>query len=57
MTKVMSTSIYFDVTAHLKKIDEIYEEHMADILADQIGLQIFGEKSKPTRNSTYLVGT
>jgi len=53
----MSTSIYFDVTAHLKKIDEIYEEHMADILADQIGLQIFGEKSKPTRNSTYLVGT
>lgn len=53
----MSTNIYFDVTAHLKKIDDIFQDFMADKLADMTGLTIFGEKNKPTRNSTYLLGT
>lgn len=53
----MSTNTYFDVTAHLKKIDDIFQDFMSDKLADMIGLTIFGERSKPTRNSTYLLGS
>lgn len=53
----MSTNIYFDVTAHLKRIDEIFQDFMADKLDEMEGLKIFGEKSKQTRNSTYLLGT
>lgn len=57
MTNVMSTNIYFDVTAHLKKIDDIFQDSMADKLADMTWLTLFGEKNKPTRNSTYLLWT
>lgn len=57
MTKVISTNIYFDVTAHLKKIDDIFQDFMADKLADMVWLTLFGEKNKPTRNSTYLLGS
>lgn len=57
MTKVVSTNIYFDVTAHLKKIDDIFQDFMADKLEDMVWLRLFGEKTKATRNSTYLLGT
>lgn len=52
---VITTKDYWDQSAHLKAIDEIFQESMEDKLDDLVLLRIFDEESNKHRNDTILV--
>ncbi|MDR0651190.1 MAG: hypothetical protein LBG59_07535 [Candidatus Peribacteria bacterium] len=54
---ILSTDLYFDEEAHLKKLDDIFLESVTDKLSEVMGLKFFDEKTKIRRNSTYEVSS
>lgn len=51
----IKTADYWDQTAHLKVIDEVFQESMEDKLNDMIGLKIFDDETTRKRNDTVLI--
>lgn len=47
---MLDTTKYKDLTDHIKKIDEIYNDAMADALEDKVGFELFDQKKNSNRH-------
>lgn len=47
---MLDTTKYKDLTDHIKKIDEIYNDAMADSLEDKVGFELFDQKKNSNRH-------
>ncbi|PZM87356.1 MAG: hypothetical protein DLD55_01760 [candidate division SR1 bacterium] len=51
----IKTTDFWDQTAHLKVIDEVFQESVQDKLSDLVGLKIFDDETTKRRNDTMLI--
>lgn len=47
---MLDTTKYKDLNDHIKKIDEIYNDAMADALEDKVGFELFDQKKNSNRH-------